>query len=182
MLVITLVLFWLGFKFLNIYTRHGSSYVVPDFSGMTPQEIEESDAYDDFRIVVFDSIYDNSRKGGIVIDQDPSAGTEVKRSRTVHLTVVSGLQEMVMLPDLGNTARSARSQLEAYGLVLGRVTEVPGEYTGLLLGATHMGRPIEQGDRIPKGSRIDIEVSTGSGSLEDPEGEEGQNATIDNGF
>ncbi len=159
---LTFALFWLGFRFLDIYTRHGSTYVVPDFSGMTPEAISTMDGLNGMKVVVFDSIYDNSRPGGIVIDQDPSPGTEVKRNRTVHLTVVSKQQEMVTLPDLGNTGRSARSQLEAYGLIPGRVTEIPGEYKGLLIGASYMGRRILEGDRLPKGARVDIEVSTGN--------------------
>jgi eukaryotic-like serine/threonine-protein kinase len=158
MVAITLLLFWIGFKSLNVYTRHGSNFVVPDFSGMTPEAILQNDDFDQFKILVFDSIYDNSRQGGIVIDQDPPAGTEVKKKRTIHLTVVSKLQEMVTLPDLGNTARSAKSQLEAYGLVLGKISEVPSEYSGLLLGASYMGKTVDEGAKIPKGSRIDIEV------------------------
>lgn len=161
MVVLTFVIFWVGFRFLDIYTRHGTTYVVPDFSGMTPEEIWESGDIDGLKVVVFDSIYDNSRTGGVVIDQDPSPGTEVKRNRTVHLTIVSKQQEMVSLPDLGNTERSARSQLEAYGLEIGNVTEVPGEYKGLLMKVTYMGRPVHEGDRLPKGGRVDIEVSTG---------------------
>jgi len=175
MAVLTFVLFWIAFKLLDIYTRHGESYVVPDFAGMTAEEIMASDAYSDFKVVLFDSIYDNSRQGGIVIDQDPPAGTEVKRRRTVHLTVVSKLQEMVTLPDLGNTARSARSQLEAFGLKIGQVVEVPGEFQGLLVGVYYQGKAVHAGDRIPKGSTIDIDVSSpriSSGNSEEESGME----------
>lgn len=160
-LALSLVLLWLGFKLLNIYTRHGSNYVVPDFSGMTPEAIEENRDFNKFRVVVFDSIYDNSRPGGVVIDQDPAAGTEVKRNRTINITVVSKQQELVSMPDLGNTIRSARSQLEAYGLTVGKVIEVSGEYTGLLIGAYYLGKTMKEGDKVPKGGRIDLEVSTG---------------------
>lgn len=181
MAALSFVLFWIAFRLLNVYTRHGESYVVPDFSGMTPDQIMESDTYDDFKVVVFDSIYDNSRQGGIVIDQDPPAGTEVKRRRTVHLTVVSKLQEMVTLPDLGNTARSARSQLEAYGLRIGEVTEVHGEFQGLLMAAYYMGKAVHAGDRIPKGSKIDIDVST-TQLRQEGAGEEGLPEELDTGF
>ncbi|MFO7721684.1 MAG: PASTA domain-containing protein [Bacteroidales bacterium] len=180
MVALTFILFWIGFRFLNIYTRHGSNFVVPDFTGMTPEAIMQNDDFSKFKIIVFDSIYDNSRQGGIVIDQDPEGGTEVKKKRTIHLTVVSKLQEMVSLPDLGNTARSARSQLEAYGLVLGKTTEVPSEYSGLLLGATYMGKPVDEGDKIPKGSRIDIEVGISRSSF--PEDEEGEESDLLNEF
>lgn len=182
MLVGTFLLFWIGFKFLDVYTRHGSSYVVPDFSGMVPEDILDNDEYNIFRIEVFDSIYDNSRPGGIVIDQDPPAGTEVKRKRTVHLTVVSKIQEMVSLPDLGNTARSARSQLEAYGLQVGKVIEVPGEYLGLLMGAYYMGKSVDEGDKIPKGGRVDIEVSIGNTSQESDGEDDGQDDRIEDYF
>jgi beta-lactam-binding protein with PASTA domain len=161
MVIATLVLFWLGLRMLDIYTRHGSGYVVPDFSGMTPEEIASTSGYGQFRIVVSDSVYDNSRPGGIVIDQDPVAGSEVKRNRTIHLVIVSKMQDMVTLPDLGNTVRSARSQLETQGLRLGEVKEVRGEFVGLLQRAFYMGREVEQGAQIPRGSTIDIEISVG---------------------
>lgn len=182
MLAVTFILFWMGFKFLNIYTRHGSNFVVPDFSGLTPEAIMDNDDYDLFKIVVFDSIYDNSRPGGIVIDQDPPAGTEVKRKRTVHLTVISKQQEMVTLPDLGNTARSARSQLEAYGLQLGKVIDVSGEYVGLLMGAFHLGKAVDEGDKIPKGSKIDIEVSIGKVPPDSMDDADDFFEDVDNGF
>ncbi len=159
MVGLTLVLFWLGFRLLHTYSRHGSVYVVPDLKGLTYGEIMDNNAWDKFNIVVFDSAYDNSRPGGVVIEQDPPAGTEVKRRRTIHLTVVSKRQEMVSLPDMGNTARSARSQLEAYGLTVGKVIEVPGEYQGFLLGAYYLGNKVTEGSKIPKGGRIDLEVS-----------------------
>jgi eukaryotic-like serine/threonine-protein kinase len=161
MVLVSLALFWLGLRMLDVYTRHGSGYVVPDFSGMTHEEITTNPVYDQFRVVVSDSVYDNSRTGGIVIDQDPLAGSEVKRNRTVHLVIVSKMQDMVSLPDLGNTVRSARSQLETQGLQLGEVKEVQGEFVGLLQRAFYMGREVEQGAKIPRGSIIDIEVSVG---------------------
>jgi len=182
MFAATFILFWIGFKFLDVYTRHGSSYVVPDFSGMVPEDIFNNDDFNIFRIEVFDSIYDNSRPGGIVVDQDPPAGTEVKRKRTVHLTVVSKMQEMVSLPDLGNTARSARSQLEAYGLQLGKIIEVPGEYLGLLMGAYYMGKSVDEGDKIPKGSKVDIEVSVGRMSLDSTGDDDDYSDRIENYF
>jgi eukaryotic-like serine/threonine-protein kinase len=157
----TVLLFWMGLKMLDIYTRHGSGYVVPDFSGMTPEEILTMPGNEPFRIVISDSVYDNSRQGGIVLEQEPLPGSEVKRNRTIHLTIVSKQQEMVPLPDLGNTVRSARSQLEAFGLRIGKVTEVQGEFVGLLQRVSYMGREIYPGERIPRGATIDIEVSMG---------------------
>jgi eukaryotic-like serine/threonine-protein kinase len=172
MVVLTLILFWLAFALLKVYTRHGSNFVVPDFSGMTYDQIRDNKDFSRVRVVVFDSIYDNSRPGGVVVDQDPPAGTEVKPGRTINLTVVSKQQEMVSVPDLGNTVRSARSQLEAYGLVPGRIIEVSGEYEGLLQGALYLGRRLEEGAKVPKGARIDLQVTTsnpGSDSLGEPD-------------
>jgi len=160
MALLTVGILWGAMAILKVYTRHGANHVVPDFRGMTQEQIEENSDFNKFRVVVFDSIYDNSRPGGVVVDQDPPAGTEVKRSRTINLTVVSKQQEMVLLPDLGNTVRSARSQLEAYGLMPGRVIEVYGEYEGLLIGVLYNGKRLSEGDKVPRGARIDMEVSS----------------------
>lgn len=157
-IVVSVILVWLLFKFLDIYTRHGSNYVVPDFSGMTPEEIDRNPEYDIFNVIVFDSVYDNSLPSGVVMDQEPLPGTEVKPKRTIHLTVVSKQQEMVPLPDLGNTLRSAKTQLKAFGLVPGKIIEVPGEYDGFLSAAYYLGREIKQGELVPKSSKIDIEI------------------------
>lgn len=161
MIVLTVVLLWLGFKFLDVYSRHGQKQIVPDFVGQMPEDLEENSDYDVFKFIVNDSIYDNSRPGGSISDQDPPPGMEVKKKRTILLTVIMKDPEYIRLPELGNTLRQAKSQLEAYGLKLGKVNEVPSKYPNLLLKVYHKGKEIEAGDKIMKGARIDLDVGSG---------------------
>jgi len=167
MLGTTIVLLWLTFKFLDVYTRHGETFVVPDFSGMTPSEITDHPDHELFKFEILDSIYDNSRPGGTIIAQEPLPGMEVKKSRTVHLTVISKRPEMIEIPDLGNTLRQARSQIQAYGLELGKVKEVYSKYPGLLMKIYYQGQEVKPGDKVLRGARIDLDVGSGDDLLAD---------------
>ncbi len=161
---VSIVLIWAAFKFLDIYSRHGQTYMVPDFSGRVPSEIKENPDFKNFEFQIIDSIYDNTLPGGVVFSQDPLPGTEVKKNRTIYLSIVQSSPEMVALPDLGNTERQALSQIAAYGFNVGKINRVPSRYPGLLIDFYYMGKKIKPGIKLPKGSKIDLDIGDGNQS------------------
>jgi hypothetical protein len=56
-LVVTIVLIWSVLRILDLFTRHGESYVVPDLKNLTIAEIEANKYDGDFEYVVIDSIF-----------------------------------------------------------------------------------------------------------------------------
>ncbi|MDT8308396.1 MAG: PASTA domain-containing protein [Bacteroidales bacterium] len=161
---VSIVLIWAAFKFLDIYSRHGQTYMVPDFLGRVPSEIKENPDFKNFEFQIIDSVYDNTLPGGVVFSQDPLPGTEVKKNRTIYLSIVQSSPEMVELPDLGNTERQALSQIAAYGFNVGKINRVHSRYPGLLIDFYYMGKKIKPGIKLPKGSKIDLDIGDGNHS------------------
>ena len=85
---------------LNLYTSHGQSIPLPDFTNM-PRE-EAAEIADDLGLTVkFEKgVYDPSRAPGIVTRQHPKAGAGVKKNRSIYLTVLSDEAPMIKLPSL----------------------------------------------------------------------------------
>ena len=71
--------------FLDIYTRHGDTLVVPDFTNMSVAEAERLAAESDVRIDVVDSLYVKRMAKGHVYRQTPQPGTLVKEDRRILL-------------------------------------------------------------------------------------------------
>jgi eukaryotic-like serine/threonine-protein kinase len=162
--LIVLLLSWGVLSSLGVYTRHGESVKVPDFSGLTMGQIGKLSANKDFELVVVDSVYDASKPKGSVISQDPQPGSHVKANRKIYLTLIASLPEQVSMPDLVDLSlRQATAILQTYGLKLGSISQVPDIANNAVLRQLYRGRAIEKGKLLTKGSTIDLVVGSGLG-------------------
>ena len=93
LLVLIIVVFTL--RQLKSYTRHGESFPVPNFTGLTINEIETISEQNDLKYEIIDSTHFNGAKPGVVVEQVPEAGSRVKRNRIVFLTINSTVPEKV---------------------------------------------------------------------------------------
>jgi beta-lactam-binding protein with PASTA domain len=165
-----ILLFFLLFQYLNIYTRHGESVTVPNLIGLRIDQIEEV-MYDKGLVyIVVDSIFDANKETLAILDQDPKAESEVKSGRKVYLVINSGRAPMVVLPDLLDlTQRAAESELKVRGFELGKIITTRGPSS--VQEMKHKGRTIEAGTELPKGSVIDLVIGDNS-EVEDNEEDE----------
>lgn len=162
MVGVTVVLIWLSLLFLRLFTFHGQSIDVPDFSGMTMEEIQEMPEAKHFDFIVVDSIYDNTREKGTILTQTPYPGSKVKKGRNVYLTMVAMEQEKTRMPNLLDlTARQATAILETYGLKVGKIEYVP-DVGQTVMRAKVQGKVIAWGDPIVKGTKVDLVIGRGS--------------------
>lgn len=163
--VLTVVLIWLTLRLLNVYTRHGSAIVVPDFYGVSIQQLEDFADDHDLEYVIIDSVYDYNLPKGTVTLQDPLPGTKVKKNRKIYLTVVALKPEQVQMPNLVDlTLRQASAMLETYGLKIGTLSYVPDIAHNAVLHQKFHGAEIKEGTTIEKGSRIDLVLGRGDDS------------------
>jgi beta-lactam-binding protein with PASTA domain/predicted Ser/Thr protein kinase len=101
-------------------------------------------------------VFDDTVKKGIVMDQNPSAGSRVVKDSTVQLTVSNGPQQIAVPSVIGRTRDDAVAALTAAGL-MPKVVEV------------HSGQPVDTvtgqfphaGTKVTKGSQVQINVSAG---------------------
>ncbi|MBQ3083677.1 MAG: PASTA domain-containing protein [Alistipes sp.] len=151
-------------------TRHGARRIVPDFSGIRLSDAEKLAARHDLELHINDSLFVPAYEGGIVLDQLPEGGVEVKPGRTVYITINSFRQKMVEVPYVaGRSLRQAKNRLEIAGLAIERLVYRPDMATNYVL-AAFIGR-----DSITAEQRIEAEM--GSGLILHVGVEESQNTT-----
>lgn len=151
---------------LRYYTRHGEGKPVPNLKGLSIENAVQLLESEGLRYQV-DSIFMLDKKPGLVLEQDPDPNTNVKTDRVIYLTIVSSQTPDVNFPDIENkTFLEARATLENYGLKLGDTTYHLDIARDAVLGFTYAGQPLQAGQKIPKGSKIDLILGDGNGASE----------------
>jgi beta-lactam-binding protein with PASTA domain len=150
---------------LSFYTHHGEGIPVPQVSGM-PVEKAIATLHDQGFDYKIDSVYVLDKPPGTITQQDPDAGTNVKEGRVIYLTMVTRLAPNVQLPDLtDNTYREAVATLANYGLKVGDTT-FRSDIANHVLEVRFSGQIIRAGDKLPKGSVVDLVLGDGQGASE----------------
>ena len=170
-ILLTFCLIWLIGLILKHYTLHGKSIIVPDFTGISTEKLDEFSSSKNLNYMIVDSIYDFSKKKGAVVTQDPYPGAKVKRDRTVYVTVVAKMHEQVSVPNVIDLSlRQAVSILETYGLRVGKLEYVPSEYKNAVLEQKYRGRNVKPDMTVKAGSAIDLVLGDGfkSGKIRTP--------------
>ena len=102
--------------------------------------------------------YSETVRPGNVIKTVPEAGTSVKSGTTVKVYIATNVKEEVEVPKLiGCGKEEAEQLLIGSGLILGKVTEVNSD----LEAGQIVTQSAQEGDKVPAGSAIDIEISNG---------------------
>lgn len=154
---VALILFLSVRMFLNVYTRHGKTVDVPDFSAMTVEQAGSLAKENGLRIEVTDSVHIKNMQKGTVYKQSPSPGSKVKKDKRITLTVNAKTGRMVTMPDLvGLSMRQAKAELRSRGLVLGRMQYVRDMATNNVLKQLSSGVDIEPGVQVECESVIDL--------------------------
>ncbi len=159
-----IVIMWVSLKLLDIYTHHGRTITVPDLQGLFEADAREIIKDRQLRYVVNDSVFNDNEVRGSIFTQDPPAGTEVKKGRTIYLTKIAIMPEMVEMPDLNDLSlRQAIAILTAYGLRPGKLEYRPDIARNAVLQQKYNNGTIEPGALIAKGTNIDLVLGQGLG-------------------
>jgi beta-lactam-binding protein with PASTA domain len=147
---------------LDDFTLHGKTITVPDFSGYHTSELENYVADKELTYVVMDSIYDLEAEKGVVIDQMPKAGQQVKKGRKVYITINANSPKRISFPDLRDvTLRQASAILETYGIKIDSLKYKPDQCVNCVLGALKDTVPITPGELIPVSEPIILVLGGG---------------------
>lgn len=138
-------LFW-----LDAYTHHGQSYVVPDIKHKSLEQAQLLLQNQQMQGIVVDSTFVKELSPGIVLEQKPEAGMRVKEGRTVYLTINTCEVPRVRIPDIidNSSVRQAAAKLKAMKFKLTEPELVPGEQDWVY-GIKYRGRKLKSGDRVP---------------------------------
>jgi beta-lactam-binding protein with PASTA domain len=164
--VVIVILVFSLFISLRFYTRHGEGKPVPNLKGLSVENAVQLLESEGFRYQI-DSIFILDKKPGLVLEQDPDPNTNVKTNRMIYLTIVSSQTPDVNFPDIENkTLVEAQAMLENYGLKIGDTTYKPDIARDAVLGFNYAGQSVSVGQKIPKGSRINLILGDGFGASE----------------
>jgi beta-lactam-binding protein with PASTA domain len=96
-----------------------------------------------------------------VLKQYPAAGAKVKENRVIYVSLNRITPPTVGMPDLTDASLiNADAILKSNELKRGRIELVRGPFQ-IVTGMKYKGHPIEKGERVPKGSVIDLVVMDG---------------------
>ena len=141
---------------MNVITRHGTHRTVPDFMGVKiadAQRIADDERLD---IIINDSLFVPAYEGGVVLDQLPKGGVEVKAGRKVYVTINSFREKMVAVPYVaGRSLRQAKNMLEVAGLGIEKLIYEEDIATNYVLAE------IVEGKEMTKESKVEIEMGSG---------------------
>ena len=162
MILAGIAIAWLAMMWLDVWTRHGDTIVVPTVKSLSYDQASQMLKKDGLVALLSDSVYDNRTAPGTVIEQNPKAGTVVKEGREIYLTINALSPKMVTLPSLTDISlRQAKSILE--GLEIKKVVEkrVPSDFKDLVLAVRYKGNRLSPGARVPVSATIELEVGEG---------------------
>ncbi|WP_300108144.1 PASTA domain-containing protein [uncultured Alistipes sp.] len=141
---------------LLLGTRHNAARTVPDLAGIPIEEAYARADEEGLKIHINDSLYVPIYDGGIVLDQLPEKGVEVKPGRTVYVTINSYAQKMVDVPYVaGRSLRQAKNMLEVAGLGIEKLVYRPDMATNYVL------EQYVDGKKISNNSHLQAEMGSG---------------------
>ena len=161
--IITLVLLFVGWlKYLDYYTLHDNYIKVPNFNNLPISELDSFVEANNVRYVIIDSIFDTRKDKGIVVKQDPSALTNVKRNRKIYLIINSLQSRKVEFPDIYDLSlRQAIRKLNIKGLEVGALEYRADIATNKVLDYKINGIKIEKGQDLYYGTIVDLVIGRG---------------------
>ena len=151
---------------MQLGTRHGARRTVPDFSGVPLDQAQRIARKHDLQLHTNDSLFVPAYEGGIVLDQLPEGGVEVKPGRTVYITINSFRQKMVPVPYVaGRSLRQAKNMLEIAGLEIAELVYRPDMATNYVLEEHCEGKPVTPTTRMEAemGSGVTLYVGVEDG-------------------
>ena len=141
---------------MKLITRHGTHRTVPDFSGVKIAAAERIADEERLEIIINDSLFVPAYEGGIVLDQLPKGGAEVKAGRKVYVTINSFREKMVEVPYVaGRSLRQAKNMLEVAGLGIEQLLYEEDIATNYVLAE------IVEGKELTRESKVEIEMGSG---------------------
>ena len=118
----------------------------------------------DLRYEVVDSAnFDPQYPRFSIIEQNPPAGSKVKKNRKIYVTVNPSGYKKVTVPDIIQvTRRNATSMLRAVGLDVDKVTYIDELGKDMVYRIRFEGKYIKPGDKLSRTSTIELVCGNGT--------------------
>lgn len=142
---------------LDDYTHHGQSIIVPNVKGLPLQQAENEFTKKNLKTVVVDSNYVKGMPAGSVLEQKPTGGAKVKTGRTIYLTINTAEMPKVAIPDIidNSSYRQAEARLRALGFKLTAPELISGE-KDWVYGIKYQDKALLNGEKVPRESVLTL--------------------------
>ena len=136
---------------LDTYTHHGESIIVPNVNGLPWEKAESELNKKNLKVEIVDSNYVKGIPAGAILEQKPQGGAKVKMGRSIYLTINTGEVPKVTIPDIidNSSFRQAEARLRALGFKLTEPEYIEGE-KGWIYGVKYNGKELVSGEKIPR--------------------------------
>ncbi len=151
------------FSSFGSYVTETPIYTVPAVVGYTVEDAQKLPSVQGiFEIKIEEKLFDETVPAGVIMEQEPSQGTERKSNLLINVVVSKGRASGVMPAVIGQEARQAekvilKDIIDAYGLILETESEFSSEYNK---GYVMDSRPAA-GTVLNKGDTIILYISKG---------------------
>lgn len=161
--VVGIVAIVIALQWLKKSTHHGDFVEVPDLAKLSVMDMRDVIDRADLRYEVLDSANFNPDYPRFsIIEQNPPAGNKVKKNRKIYVTVnPSGYKKVTVPKIIQVTQRNATSMLRAVGLDVERVSYIDQLGKDMVYYIKYKGKRINEGDKIPKTSKIELVCGNG---------------------
>jgi beta-lactam-binding protein with PASTA domain len=149
------------YKVLPNVTNKDRVVTVPDLNGMSFEEAKKFLETRELSYEVIDSVYNSEASPLTVLEQFPRPLSKVKIERKINLKLNAKNAPLIVVPDLtGSTFDFVQKQLKPLDIRIGNVRYRPDIAINSILEMSLNGTKIQTGQRIPKGSRIDLLIGS----------------------
>ena len=151
MLIVVIAVILGVLNWLDTYTHHGESIIVPNVNGLPLKHAENELSKKTLKIEVVDSNYVKGMPAGAILDQKPAGGSKVKKGRTIYLTINTEEAPKVAIPDIidNSSFRQAEARLRALGFKMTEPEFIEGE-KDWIYGVKYNGKQLSTGEKIPR--------------------------------
>jgi len=154
--------FFLWLKYIDIYTHHDEHIVLPGFYGVHIQDLDSICQELDLRYIIIDSVFNKKEEKGIILEQDPRAGTNVKENRRIYFTINALQNKVITFPYITDLSlRQTVRKLESLGLVVGELEYKPDLAKNVVLNQKVNGIQIKEGQELFLGTIVDLVIGSG---------------------
>lgn len=138
-------------NWLDEYTHHGQSIIVPNVKGLPIKQAENEFGKKNLKVAVVDSNFVKGMPAGAVLEQKPEGGAKVKTGRTIYLTINTAEMPKVTIPDIidNSSYRQAEARLRALGFKLTAPEYISGE-KDWVYGVKYQDKELLSGEKIPR--------------------------------
>ena len=161
-IAIILVVMTGAYYYLKHYTRQADALELINLEGYDIVEAEAILQNIDLKPVLIDSQYLPEKKGGEIVDQEPIAGSMVKKERKIYLTIARYSSPMVKLPNvIDQTLPLAMAKLSSFDIQIGDLRYKSSDCTNCVLAVEVDGEEVEIGSNLVKGQEVNLVVGEG---------------------